>query len=210
MKRGLGMWIMSKMVMLIFLFSLVLVLTLFMRVYSEKIISDTARSHTLLWGEVANGALLYRASTDSVYLSRLMEVREASRPYTVMVKRVSNERVAIFLAWGLHETEDEMTEDGIVAATAVSMPFDISDDPNGEILLFEGRDGEVGFREAFPSDTLIVSPSVNSGRDDTIIFSRNNTVFCVGTVKEGVPVEASVERLGECCYGGWEDNSNCI
>ena len=207
MRKGLGMWIMSKLVLMIFLFALVLVLTLFMQVYSEKIISDTAQSYTLLWSEVANGALLYKSSTDSAFLPNIIRVREANREYTVMVERVGSERIVFFLSWLRHDTADAMREQGFAAATAINMPSAVSDD--GKILLFEGLDGEIGFQEPLEPTELLVRPSENVGRDTTIIFTRNNEYFCVATVKEGVSIEASISLLGDCCDKDGDDVDGC-
>ncbi|MCK4327709.1 MAG: hypothetical protein KAW41_04500 [Candidatus Diapherotrites archaeon] len=207
MKKGLGMWIMSKLVLMIFLFALVLVLTLFMRVYSDKIISDTAQSYTLLWSEVANGALLYRSSSDSVFLPDIMRVREANREYTVMVQKVGSERAVFFLAWYKHETAEDMRGEGFAAATAINMPSAVAGD--GKILLFEGLEGEVGFEEPLDPSVLMVRPSERVGRDTTLLFTRKDEYFCVGTIKEGVSVEHSVSLFGDCCQKDWDDVDGC-
>ena len=207
MKKGLAMWVMSKLVLMIFLFALVMVLTLFMRVYSEKIISDTARSYTLLWSEVANGALLYRASSDSVFLENIIRVRDANREYTVMVRRVGSERAVFFLSWYKHETSEEMQKEGFASASSINMPTDVLD--NGKILLFEGARGEVAFYPPEDPNVLIVKPSVSIDRDTTILFTRNEEYFCVASVKEGVPMNAAVDLLGQCCQKDWEDTDDC-
>lgn len=204
MRRGLGMWVMSKLVLVIFLFSLVLVLTLFMRVYSDKIISDTAQSYTLLWSEVANGALLYRSSSDSVYLEDIIRVREANRDYTVMVSKVDKERVVLFLSWYKHDTIPDMQERGFAAAAALNMPEIIDD---GGILLFEGASGEIEFKEV--GTTLLVKPSETIDRDSTLMFYRNDTYFCVGSVKEGIPIEEAINKLGNCCQEDWGSTDGC-
>lgn len=199
------MWIMSKLVLVIFLFSLVLVLTLFMRVYSEKIISDTAKSYTLLWSEVANGALLYRSSSDSVFLGDVIRVRDANRQYTVLVQKVGNERIVFFLSWYDHDSVESMQKEGYAAATAINMPVEIEED--GKILLFEGTKGEVSFDES--SNSLLIRPSKKFERDTTLVFTRNESFFCVGSIKEGVPVNESIDLLGRCCQENWDDVDGC-
>lgn len=205
MRKGLGMWVMSKLVMVIFLFSLVLVLTMFMKVYSDKIISDTAESYTLLWSEVAGGSLLYRSSSDSVYLPDIIRVREANREYTAMVKQVGNGRAVFFLSWRKHDTPKELEKEGFAAASGINMPTAISED--GEILLFEGSDDEPTFSHV--DDTLVVKPSLRSYRDSTLAFYRNGSYFCVGSIKEGVPVEQAIDQLGACCQEDYSDLSEC-
>ena len=205
MRKGLGMWVMSKLVMVIFLFSLVLVLSMFMRVYSDKIISDTAESYTLLWSEVASGSLLYRASGDSVYLPDIIRVREANREYTAVVKKSGDERVVFFLSWQKHDTLDAIQKEGFAAASGINMPEEVSE--NGKILLFEGSPDEPTFSHV--DNALIVKPSLRSYRDSTLAFYRNNSYFCVGTIKDGVPVEQAMNQLGACCQGDWDVLPEC-
>ncbi len=202
MRKGLGMWIMSKLVLVIFLFALVLVLTLFMRVYSDKIISDTAQSYTLLWSEIASGSLLYRASSDSIYLPNIIRVREANREYTVMVKKVGDERAVFFLSWQKHNSSESMHKAGFAAASGINMPPKVD-----KILLFEGSPDEPTFTHV--DQSLVVKPSLRTYRDSTLAFSRNGSYFCIGTIKEGVPVEQAINQLGNCCQEGWDVLPEC-
>jgi len=195
MKRGIGMWIMSKMVLLIFILSLVFVMTLFLTVYEEKIIADTAKSYTVLWSEIASGALLYESSLDSAYLENAVRVQDANKDYTLVVEKVregSSNRVVFLLAWYTYKTVDEIIEEvGFASASVLNIQSEIED-----IKLFSGSDRTAGYRE---TNDLVLNPSARVDRHTNLVFFRNQTIFCVGSViGEGKLAEA-IDIMRMCC-----------
>jgi hypothetical protein len=207
-KRGLGMWIMSKMVLLIFLFALVFVMGSFLRIYQEKVVSDTAKSFTVLWSETANGALLYSSSSETVYLQPLIEVQGASRDYTVVLEKVEEEpmRLVFFLAWGDYKDAKEIVAQGggFAAASVLNMPVNVE-----EIILFRGELDRPAFDEPRPSNQLLLTPSAAFDRRDTMLFVRNDKLFCAGSVAQAVDKPAALAALNRCCVEKWDELSEC-
>jgi len=201
-QKGLGMWVMSKLVLMIFVLSLVSVLSMFVSIYSEKVISDTARSQTILISEIASGSALYASSLDSVFLESEVRVQEANRDYTLLIDKVEeddNWRTVFLLAWNDQETLEDITERlGFASASATNLSPDIN-----EVLLFEGNAEDAGFEQ---KDKILVHPSRLVDRDSNLIFFRNITVFCVASVKaqgsEAIKLKEAIERLGACCFEG--------
>ncbi len=118
-----------------------------------------------------------------------------------MIESVStNDRAIFFLVWQDHETPDEMQEHGFAAASSLNMPVGVGG-TDADILLFEGIEGSPTFMESrYANDNvLLVRPSLRTGRDSTLAFYRNNSYFCIGTIKEGVDVNKAINQLGNCC-----------
>ncbi|MBN3037611.1 MAG: hypothetical protein JW834_04140 [Candidatus Diapherotrites archaeon] len=199
MKRGLGMWIMSKLVILIFLFALVFVMSLFLRIYEDKVIADTARGYTTLWSEIAAGAGTYESSLETLYLEDKIQIQEVDAAYTLVLKpseAVRQWRVAFLIAWKDHDSPEQIAQtDGFAAASVVSLPRQVE-----RIIMFQGNYDDVGYETV---EELLVRPSapIGVGRDTNLIFYRNETVFCVGSTKARNPetVKDAIATLGACC-----------
>ena len=195
MKRGIGMWIMSKMVLLIFILGLVFVMSLFLNIYQDKVIADTAKSYTVLWSEIASGALLYESSLDSSYLDDDVRVQDANRDYTVVVEKVYEDRryrVVFLIAWQTYETIQEIiAEGGFAAASVLNMPAEVK-----EVKLFKGSMRSPGFREA---KELVLNPSMRVDRHTNLIFFRNHTIFCIGSVAGEGKLKEAIAIIGICC-----------
>ena len=222
MKKGLGMWILSKTVILIFLFSLVMIMTIFLKIYSDKVVSDTARSYTTYWSEVASSALSFESSSDSVYLEPVIRVRESQKQYTAFVVKSKGRenRITFLLSWARFDQDkdykDYKTEysmkylesfeqkHGYAAASALNMPEAIED-----IYFFNvvpGSDPQDPEYDVIRNDEqpLIAQPSNNLERETDFIFYRNETVFCVATLAAGQNITAAIRKVGRCCYLGVE------
>lgn len=196
------MWVMSKLVLMIFVLSLMFILSMFVTIYSEKVVSDTARSHTILISEIASGSALYASSLDSVFLESEVRVQDVRRDYTLLVDKVEedgNWRAVFLLAWNDQKTLEDITDGlGFAAASATNLSPDIH-----EVLLFEGNAEDSGFKQ---KDKMLLHPSSSFDRDSNIIFFRNITVFCIASVKaqgsESIKMKEAIEKLGACCFEG--------
>lgn len=206
MRKGLGMWIMSKLVIVIFLFALLFVLTGFLRVYEEKVIADTARDNTALLAEVGNTALSFQAAGGMFYLEPLVVVENQYQQYTVFVETVGsgdNDRVVFLLAWKLQDSlESVRASGGFASSSALDMPPEVRIDSGagaGRIWFFKGQ-AKGGFELVRRGDPLLVQPSLTAGENDEyLLFYRNKNVFCVGTMVKGLDVKEQMGYLSKCC-----------
>lgn len=207
-EKGLGMWIMSKMVIAIFLFSLILVLSNFLLIYQQKAISDTARGRTKLWAEIANSVASYPSASDSIYLSSAISIRKTSKHYTVGIGKVVPEgpqtegrkRLVFFLVFrDVGNTTEIEEEGGFAAASSLTLPNSIE---TLKIFNWKGGTG-AGYEEVLSGDILLVRPSRTGEevRDDSILFYRNKTAFCVGQkpAGEGISIKDAMGELGRVC-----------
>lgn len=208
------MWMMSKLVLLIFLFGLLTVLTGFLGVYQEKVISDTARDNTALLSEVANTALSFQAAGGTYLLDPLIIVSDQNQQYTIVVRAIAedsltNDRVVFLFAWLDHEDMASIdSEGGFASASALEMPPAVSDDDYpgaGRIWFFDGQvDGEFELLDPAHGD-LFVRPSLSAAeRDQYMLFYRNRNVFCVATMVQGIDLGDTLDRLAHCCVA--DDN----
>jgi hypothetical protein len=211
---------MSKMVLMIFLFSLVLIMTMFLRIYGEKVISDTARSRVAYMSEIATGAASFSSAVDSAYLERNIQIEQASRDYTIVVQSTEEGagtrktfKTVFMFAWKDLETIDAINDaGGFAAAAATTLPSGIK-----MIKFFKGKQrivddptSAMGFEEmkGKDADTLVIRPSARASYwDEYVLFYRNGTKFCIGTVTIGNNLKQSIEKFGKRCCGEYQTST---
>lgn len=204
--KGLGMWIMSKVVIAVFLFSLILVLSNFLLIYQQKAIADTAKGRTKLWAEVANSVASYQSAADSVYLPKSIRIRDTSRKYTIGIRRVTSgtigneeKRIVFLMVFRDSGNLSEINrKGGFSAASTLVLPSEIE---HSKVFNWTGGPG-AGYQEVLgESRALLIRPSkpTSEVRDQSLLFYRNKTAFCVGQKPEGTPMDVAMSELGEKC-----------
>lgn len=195
------MWIMSKVVIAVFLFSLILVLSNFLLIYQQRAIADTAKGRTKLWAEVANSVASYPSASDSIYLPSSIRIRETSRRYTLGIRKVTSggeeNRIVFLMAFQETGNISEINrEGGFAAASTLVLPSEVD-----STKVFNWTGGGVGYKEVLGDQTLLVRPSrpVSEVRDQSILFFRNKTSFCVGQKPEGIPIDDAMTEIGNEC-----------
>ncbi|MCD6414624.1 MAG: hypothetical protein J7L23_03270 [Candidatus Diapherotrites archaeon] len=207
--KGLGMWVMSKTVLFIFLLLLVAVLSGFLNIYQKKVIEDSARSVIMLWAESANSVAQFPSGSAIWPLQQQVIIKSAGRKvsvakdYTtgiVALDSPDGKRLVFMLAWGDHN--ETKIEDIPEYATAVStgLPLDITN-----VYFFNGSttpgDPPTYLQYAGnPKEEIIVRPSIGGTRDAYIVFYRNQTTFCIGTIKQTeTDLKTAVGNIATCC-----------
>ena len=214
MKRGFGMWIMSKLVMFIFLFSLVAALSGYYVIYQHKVIDDTAKKFTQSISEVISDALSYQTMTRVVWLDSNIWIRDTSRPYTIVIEYVdggggsSFNRVVIFLAWNDHNSTDNI--EGFASASAVNLmkspsgwgQVDNSKFTIGSVCLYSIESGgHISSVSVDTSDPLIIRPSApdNDNRADYLLIYKTGHKLCIAKKNVGVDLQDGLSTLKSEC-----------
>ena len=207
MKKGMGMWIMSKMVMFIFLFSLVAILGGYYMIYKDKVIDDTGKKITQSISETITDALSYQSTFKTIWLNSNIWIRDEAKPYTLALQTVKDGRagivrLVIFLAWRDQESPESFASASFVAAPLKRWRTDSPYAIKGvEIFDIKSRPGQVTAQPG--RGLLVIRPSIQSGaRYDFIIVYKTRDYLCVGAKMENVDLESAKQALVEACGTG--------
>ncbi len=201
-RKGLGMWLLSKVVILIFLTSLILVLSNFLVIYQQKVISDTAQGRTRLLAEVADSAASYPSSSDSIALNPSIKIKDTERDYTIGVKEVENDRLVFSLVFKNFKNITKIKQrGGFSAASAIILPKEVE---NIKVFNWTWQEYSQVPEDQTGSQTLLVNPAVPVGeeKENAILFIRNKTVFCVGAKPAESETKTMMNELGGACTRG--------
>lgn len=221
-KRGLGMWVMSKTVLMVFLLGLVVVLTGVLSIYQERVIEDNARAVIMLWAESANSVVMFPSGSIILPIENKIMISGGTgkstqiRSYTAGITHQgspSSERIVFLLTWETGQpAEDAYANDEIndieqfVAAVALELPSQPPDDIR-KVHMFKGRLTSTNiptyplFLDTVDKD-LVLRPSIDgSKRDDGLLFYRDGPVLCIASKKKlDTNAKESMDRLIECCF----------
>ncbi len=201
MRKGLGMWVMSKLVMFIFLFSLVAALGAYYMIYQDKVIDDTAKKVTQSIAETITDALSYRKTTRTIWLDSNIWIRDTSRTYTIFLQHVVDadyHRVAVFLAWNDHEEKPE----SFAAASAVNMiQKGFGEDSVyaiGTVCFYE-IDSEGDINEI--GDELLIRPSSpdQDSRSDYLLVYKSGDKLCLASKNVRADLKEALDALKTEC-----------
>ena len=200
MNKGFGMWIMSKLVMFIFLFSLVAMLSSYYLIYQDKVIDDTAKEVAQSVAESITDALSYREAVRTIWLSSNVWVRDTSRPYTLYIYYAENvgenlDRLVIFLAWNDHDSRPS-TFASAAAVNLVSDGEDTSYTINHVCLYDIDSDGGIA-----QDDSLLIRPSAANfdDRANYIIVYKFGDKLCIASKNANAGLSSAINALkGEC------------
>lgn len=211
-ESGLGMWIMSKTVMMILLLGLVVALTGIMNIYQQSIIEDSARGTVLLWSEAANSVAAFTSGTAVWHVAPSLLIQgdspesSTARDYTIAVTNrtgPSGQRLIFLLAWGSNPARETIDDfPGFATAVSVDLPPDVK-----QVYLFKGTldsiKPPVPKRPELTSGTdgLVMHPSIGGEASDVaFLFMRDKEIFCVASKTRGeFNSTEAMNRLQECC-----------
>ncbi|GEM_PF-5480550 len=209
MRKGLGMWVMSKMVMFIFLFLLVSILTGYYMIYKDKVIDDTGKKVTQSIAETITDALSYETTVRTIWLDSHIWIRDEAKPYTLALQVVSDNknrilRLVIFLAWEDQENPETFASASFVAAPMKGLGISATSTYSlSSISLynisFSGGEASVEEIKGEPPRIVIRPSSPKGTRNDFIIVYKNRDKMCVGVKSNDVGLEEAKRALEEAC-----------
>ena len=202
MDKGFGMWIMSKLVMFIFLFSLVAALGAYYMIYQNKVVDDTAKKFTQSIAEDITNVLSYKSDFKSIWLDSGIWVRDTSRSYTLYLEYVPGKdlkRIVIFMTWNDHPSIENVS---FSAASAVSLVSGTKYKKNylvSTVCLYNITSNGVS-EIPMGSNGLVIRPSnVKGYRNDYILIYKFNNKLCIGTKTNDVDLQDAMDKLKIKC-----------
>ncbi len=205
MNKGFSTWVMSKMVMLIFLFSLVAALGEYYMIYQQKTIDDTAKLVVQSIAEQISDALSYETTTRMIWLDSRIWVRDISRGYTLVFYYNSSEsRLSILMAWNDHPNWGAINSYASAAGVSIIKPrFMSSNTPYSvsKVCFYNmNSNGKLTRKYGYMFE---VRPSAlsDSDRSNYLLVYKDDTKLCISNNNVNVDVKSGISALKQACEG---------
>ncbi len=211
MRKGLGMWVMSKLVMFIFLFSLVAMLSAYYMIYQDKVIDDTAKKVTQSIAETITDALAYKETTRTIWLDSNIWIRDVSRPYSLVLEWVpDSNRLVVFMTW--NDQKDIGSIKSYSSASAVFITGSEDTESNfavDHVCLYEINEDNCEEGSCNPDqiyDQMLIRPSAGDAYDrvDYLIIYKKDNKLCLAEKTVNVDLQTAIQGLKTVC-GECED-----
>ncbi|MBS3060068.1 MAG: hypothetical protein J4432_01015 [DPANN group archaeon] len=150
MKRGISVWLFSKIVMLVFLFTMFATMTFFMNLLNERIANDSAQSLILQIQDSIQSVVSIDALSHTVVVpipDKLPEevsgisITTGNRPYTLRVRvqpkgpQSGDNFISIALAWGTYTDENEPNRYTSAAASIIDNSVMLNDGKTSTVII---------------------------------------------------------------------------
>ncbi len=208
MNRGFSTWVMSKLVMVIFLFSLVAALSEYYMIYQDKTVDDTAKKFVQSIAEDVSDALSYRTTTRTIWLDSMIWIRDTSKQYSIYLKYIPDVdynlgRLVILMVWNDHESIDEIKSFASAAGVSILHSGASNEDlayAVDDVCLFE-MDSNGELTQVLGEQGLLIRPSSidDDYRSNYIIIYKDGNKLCIANNNVNVDLKTGISNLKSAC-----------